>query len=117
MLLDVIDELAPSIADLRDLEEEARKARADQAVRAVAVAERSDCSYVLVRVPKRDVHLTEREREVALLAGDGYRNCEIAEKLAIREATVSAHLRHALRKLGVNHRSELALQRPVLQAR
>ncbi|MBP1736928.1 MAG: ATP-dependent transcriptional regulator-like protein [Oscillospiraceae bacterium] len=52
--------------------------------------------------------LTEREREIALLAAKGLRNGEIAEKLRVSESTVRFHLRAAFQKLGVDRRSKLA---------
>lgn len=51
--------------------------------------------------------LTAREREVALLASQGLRNSEIAEKLQISENTIRAHLRTAFQKLDVDRRAKL----------
>ena len=48
--------------------------------------------------------LTIREREVAQLLADGYRNCEIGSELGIQESTVKTHVHHVLRKLGVDRR-------------
>ncbi|WP_347488242.1 LuxR C-terminal-related transcriptional regulator [Desulfoscipio sp. XC116] len=52
--------------------------------------------------------LTAREREVALLAAQGLRNGEIAEKLSIKENTVRFHLRTIFQKLDVDRRAKLA---------
>lgn len=52
--------------------------------------------------------LTGRERKVALLAAQGLRNGEIAEKLFVTENTVRTHLYTAFQKLGVNRRAQLA---------
>lgn len=52
--------------------------------------------------------LTEREREVALLAARGKRNSEIAEELFISESTVRTHLRTIFKKLDIDRRIKLA---------
>jgi DNA-binding NarL/FixJ family response regulator len=52
--------------------------------------------------------LTPREREIAEIACTGITNKQIAEKLAISEATVRHHLGVIFSKLGVSTRSELA---------
>jgi DNA-binding CsgD family transcriptional regulator len=51
--------------------------------------------------------LTPREREVALLAGEGLTNPEIAERLVISRGTVKNHLAQVFPKLGISKRSEL----------
>lgn len=53
-------------------------------------------------------NLTEREREVALLAAQGLRNREIAERLFVSENTVHAHLRVIFQKLDIDRRAKLA---------
>lgn len=55
------------------------------------------------------VRLTEREREVVALVGDGRRNKQIADLLVISEATVRHHLTSIFAKLGVEDRFELAI--------
>ena len=55
------------------------------------------------------VKLTEREREVITLVGEGLRNKYIAERLYISEATVRHHLTAIFAKLGVSDRFELAI--------
>lgn len=52
--------------------------------------------------------LTEREREVALLAIKGLRNSEIAARLVVTESTVRAHLRAVFKKLAIDRRAKLA---------
>ena len=52
--------------------------------------------------------LTPRERQIAQVACTGLTNKQIAEKLAISEATVRHHLGVIFSKLGVSTRSELA---------
>lgn len=51
--------------------------------------------------------LTDRERQVALLAGRGGSNREIASKLCISEQTVKSHLSSVYRKLDISSRSQL----------
>jgi len=53
--------------------------------------------------------LTEREREVITLVGEGLRNKHIAERLYISEATVRHHLTGIFAKLDVSDRFELAI--------
>jgi two-component system nitrate/nitrite response regulator NarL len=53
--------------------------------------------------------LTEREREVITLIGEGLRNRQIAERLFISETTVRHHLTAIFDKLGVSDRLELVI--------
>ncbi len=53
--------------------------------------------------------LTEREREVVTLIGEGLRNRQIAARLFISEITVRHHLTSIFDKLGVSDRFELAI--------
>ena len=53
--------------------------------------------------------LTAREYEVALEVGYGANNKEIAEKLAVSERTVKAHLTSIFEKLALRDRVQLAL--------
>ena len=52
--------------------------------------------------------LSEREREVALLAASGRRDADIAAELVVSVRTVHAHLRSVYTKLGITSRSEIA---------
>lgn len=54
--------------------------------------------------------LTQREKEVSLLVGQGHCNKEIARKLGIAERTVKSHLTEIFRKLGITDRLTLALR-------
>jgi len=52
--------------------------------------------------------LTDRERQVVRLAGEGVASYEIAEKLGLSEGTVRNYLSEAMSKLGANNRVEAA---------
>jgi len=52
--------------------------------------------------------LTDRERQVLRLAGDGMASIEIADKLGLSEGTVRNYLSEAISKLGANNRVEAA---------
>lgn len=52
--------------------------------------------------------LTPKEKKVALLAAQGLRNAEIAQRLSVTENTVRYHLRSVFRKLDVGRRMKLA---------
>jgi DNA-binding CsgD family transcriptional regulator len=58
-------------------------------------------------VPSASTALSPREREIARLVGKGYTNPEIARLLTISPKTVSNHLYHMYKKLGVVNRVEL----------
>jgi two-component system, NarL family, nitrate/nitrite response regulator NarL len=64
-----------------------------------------DQSVDALRVAK----LTEREREVIRLIGEGIKNRKIAERMYISEATVRHHLTSVFAKLGVADRFELVI--------
>jgi len=53
--------------------------------------------------------LTDREREVIQLVGDGLHNKEIASRLFISEATAKHHLTSIFSKLGLSSRFELII--------
>ena len=60
-------------------------------------------------VPRRTpgVRLSAREREVALLAGRGLSNREIAERLSLSVRTVESHVYRVCTRLGVSRREAL----------
>lgn len=62
-----------------------------------------------MKCPERNVALARREREVASLICQGYRNKEVAQKLNISEQTVKSHCNRIYKKLGVSDRLQLAL--------
>jgi DNA-binding NarL/FixJ family response regulator len=53
------------------------------------------------------IELTEREREIAVLAAAGQSNAEIAERLVISVRTVENHLYHVFKKIGIAGREQL----------
>ena len=57
----------------------------------------------------QDRTLTEREREVIALVGEGLRNKQIADRLFISEGTVRNHLTTIFSKLEVSDRFELLI--------
>jgi DNA-binding NarL/FixJ family response regulator len=65
-----------------------------------------------------DEDLTTRELDVLKLIRDGYRNKQIADKLAIAETTVNFHIKNLVGKLGANDRTHaviIALRRGLLE--
>jgi two-component system nitrate/nitrite response regulator NarL len=58
---------------------------------------------------KKIAQLTEREREIILLIGEGLKNKEIADRLYISETTVRHHITSILGKLQVSDRLQLLI--------
>lgn len=59
------------------------------------------------RQPEQE--LTDREKEVLVLVGQGLANKQIAQRLGIREKTVKSHLASVFRSIGVADRTQAAL--------
>lgn len=59
--------------------------------------------------PTASVRLTEREREILRFIAAGHSNKLIARELKISEGTVKVHVKHLLRKLGLDSRVEAAV--------
>ncbi|MFG1953318.1 LuxR C-terminal-related transcriptional regulator [Micromonospora sp. NPDC048830] len=53
--------------------------------------------------------LTDREREVVGLVGEGLSNAEIAERLVVSPATARTHVSRAMVKLGARDRAQLVV--------
>ncbi|MDN5856461.1 MAG: response regulator transcription factor [Actinomycetia bacterium] len=68
-------------------------------------AQRSRESIVAVDLDQ----LTEREREIVGLVGQGMSNVEIAEKLVVSPATAKTHVSRSMIKLGVRDRAQLVV--------
>jgi DNA-binding NarL/FixJ family response regulator len=65
-----------------------------------------------------DQHLTSREGDVLRLIRDGYRNKQIADRLAIAETTVNFHIKNLVDKLGANDRTHavtIAVRRGLIE--
>ncbi|WP_026118271.1 response regulator [Nocardiopsis salina] len=75
----------------------------------VAALHSPDGAAATNTVPEPDDPLSDREREVAGMVGDGATNREIARALFITEGTAKNHVTSALRKLGLRDRTQLAL--------
>jgi DNA-binding NarL/FixJ family response regulator len=53
--------------------------------------------------------LTEREREIVTLVGEGLTNSEIAQRLVVSPATAKTHVSRSMVKLGVRDRAQLVV--------
>jgi DNA-binding CsgD family transcriptional regulator len=83
--------------------------------RAVAVAEHCGASTSALRQAGEALPLTDREREIVMLIGEGLSSREIAERLTLSVRTVESHVYRAMLKTGTTSRDELAalLPRPI----
>jgi DNA-binding NarL/FixJ family response regulator len=61
------------------------------------------------RTPKDLAALTDREREVMTLVGEGLSNEEIADRLVVSPATAKTHVSRAMVKLGARDRAQLVV--------
>jgi DNA-binding NarL/FixJ family response regulator len=94
-----------------------------RAIRLVAAGEALLSPSVTRRVvrefatrPSRALHphpqlhtLTEREREIVSLVGEGLSNDEIAQRLVVSPATARTHVSRAMIKLGARDRAQLVV--------
>ena len=73
------------------------------------VIERSPPGRALRRPHPRLAELTEREREMLGLVGEGLSNDEIADRLVVSPATARTHVSRAMTKLGARDRAQLVV--------
>jgi DNA-binding NarL/FixJ family response regulator len=59
--------------------------------------------------PPEIAALTDREREVVALIGEGMSNAEIADQLSLSPLTVKTHANHAMAKVGARDRAQLVV--------
>jgi DNA-binding NarL/FixJ family response regulator len=88
-------------------------------IRAVHAGRRHVPPEVAARLAEHlgEEDLTSRELDVLRLIRDGYRNKQIADKLAIAETTVNFHIKNLVGKLGANDRAHavaIAIRRGLL---
>jgi len=76
----------------------------------VAVATRSAGDGRVERALADLAGLTEREREVAVLIGQGLANAEIGKQLFMSIATVKSYVTRIFYKLGVDNRVQVAMK-------
>jgi DNA-binding NarL/FixJ family response regulator len=97
----------------RDLLQAIRVVAAGEALLAPSVTRRligRIVSPLRAHPPRRDLsELTEREREVLRLVGQGLSNQEIAAELVISPATVKTHIGRILSKLEARDRAQLVV--------
>ncbi len=79
------------------------------ATRADALAEQCGGAWTpALRQASEPVPLTDREREIVMLIGEGLSNREVAERLTLSVRTVESHIYRAMSKTGTSSRDELA---------
>ncbi len=76
--------------------------------RADALAEQCGANTPALRQATEPLPLTDREREIAMLIGEGSSNREIAARLTLSPRTVENHIFKAMAKTGTASRDELA---------
>lgn len=82
------------------------------AARAEALAERcGGASTPALRDAAEPLPLTDREREIVALIGDGLSNRDVAARLTLSVRTVESHIYRAMSKTGATNRDELAALR------
>ncbi len=76
--------------------------------RAEALAEQCGARTATLRKAAERLPLTDREREVVMLIGQGLSNRDIATRLTLSVRTVENHIYKAMAKTGTSNRDELA---------
>jgi DNA-binding CsgD family transcriptional regulator len=88
------------------------------ATRADALAEQCGGAWTpALRQASEPVPLTDREREIVMLIGEGLSNRAVAERLTLSVRTVESHIYRAMLKTGTTSRDELAALIPSHSAR
>ena len=89
--------------------------RPEQVTRAVEVALKGEMvaprqllEYLIFNDAAELDFLSDRQREILELVGEGLTNTQIAKRLLLTESTVKQHLRAAYKVLGVSNRTEAA---------
>jgi DNA-binding CsgD family transcriptional regulator len=85
--------------------------------RAAALAEQCGANTSVLRQAAEPLPLTDREREIVMLIGEGLSSREIAERLTLSVRTVESHIYRAMLKTGTTSRDELAALLPRPRAR
>jgi DNA-binding CsgD family transcriptional regulator len=75
--------------------------------RAAALAEQCGATTWALRQVSAPLPLTDREREIVMLAGEGLSNRAVAERLTLSVRTVESHIYRAMLKTGTTSRDEL----------
>lgn len=93
----------------KELVEAIQKAAIGQHYLSAPFADRAIELYAQMHVSAEDPYdtLSDREREVLQLAGQGYSNQEIGEMLKISSRTVEVHRAKLMRKLNIKGQTEL----------
>jgi DNA-binding CsgD family transcriptional regulator len=76
--------------------------------RAEALAQQCGASTPALRAATEQSPLSDREREIVTLIGEGLSNGAIAERLTLSKRTVESHIYRAMAKTGATSRDELA---------
>jgi DNA-binding NarL/FixJ family response regulator len=101
--------------DLTDLLRAVRLAASGESLLSPSVTRRvieslqTGGSAPTARAHPRLASLTDREREVLALIGDGSNNAEIAERLVVSPATARTHVSRIMIKLGARDRAQLVV--------
>ena len=101
-------------SDPADLLRAVRLAAAGESLLSPSVTKRVIETLHSGGAPARRVHpllhsLTDREREVLTLIGEGCNNAEIAERLVVSPATARTHVSRIMVKLGARDRAQLVV--------
>ncbi|MFL0287761.1 LuxR C-terminal-related transcriptional regulator [Mycobacterium sp. SMC-21] len=76
--------------------------------RAQALARRCGATTPALRQAVRPLPLTDREREIVALLGQGLSSRAVADRLTLSTRTVEGHIYRAMAKTGTTNRDELA---------